>query len=112
MGVSKNFVSFHPCLLVRLMQKHFSLFLFFRQRVKLNLEKSITCFSENISRLTDIQKNVWEVLTLKSVSVIRVRVLIKLVLPKEGGVDVLLVVQIRPGEPSNIPTLCAVEVCQ
>ena len=36
----------------------------------------------------------------------------KLVLPKEGGVDVLLVVQICPDEPSNIPTLSAVEVCQ
>ena len=52
-------------------------------------------------------------LPLKSVSVIRVRVLMNSVLPLEVGVDVLvLVVQICPGEPSNIPFLYAVEVYQ
>ena len=49
-------------------------------------------FSENISRFTDMQKCVAEVLSLNSVSVIRVRVSMKLVLPKEGGVDVLTLV--------------------
>ena len=49
-------------------------------------------FSEIFSRFTDMQKCVAEVLPLNSVSVIRVRVSMKLVLPKEGGVDVLTLV--------------------
>ena len=42
---------------------------------------------------------------------VRVRVFIKVVLPLDVGMDVhALVAHIRPEEPSNIPSLPAVEV--